>query len=116
MNLFIAKSKIKVVGSNYPNPKDLINIDFIHECRRVGDSLSISYINNLIKSDYYLKSVNCTINLNDIYFIKDNGFTILWHENVYQDNVSLYWIIFDIDNHKLIEFNREFKLKQILNI
>lgn len=41
--------------------------------------------------------------------IDDKGFTILWHSS------GLYWLLFDIDNPHLTDFNRDFKLRQILD-
>ena len=41
--------------------------------------------------------------------VRDKGFTILWH------SCGLYWLLFDIDNPPLTDFNRDFKLRQILD-
>jgi len=110
MSLYLTKVKWSSQGSNYPNPKDLMNIDLFIEYKSIDCKLSVYELNKFFKDEPFLDSiVHKNINSNDMQMIRDGGFTILWH------SCGLYWILFDIDNPHLIDFRRDFKLRQILD-
>jgi hypothetical protein len=109
MSLYLTKVKWKSQGSNYPNPKDLMNIDLFIEYKSIDCKLSVYELNKFFKDEPFLDSiVHKNINSNDMQMIRDGGFTILWH------SFGLYWILFDMDSPFLVDFKREFKLRQIL--
>ena len=110
MSLYLATSKWTPQGSTYPNPIDLMNIDLFADYKSIDCKLSVYDLNKFFKDEPFLKSIDHKmINSNDMQMIRDKGFTILWH------SCGLYWILFDIDSPSLVDFKREFKLRQILD-
>jgi hypothetical protein len=110
MNLYLAKSEWVSQGSNYPNPLDLMNVDLFTDYKGIDCKLSVYELNKFFKDEPFLKSISYkNINSNDMQMVRDKGFTIIWHSS------GLYWLLFDIDNPHLTDFNRDFKLRQILD-
>lgn len=109
MSLYLTKVKWNSQGSNYPNPKDLMNVDLFIEYKSIDCKLSVYELNKFFKDEPFLGSIgHKNINSNYMQMIRDKGFTILWH------SFGLYWILFDMDSTFLVDFKREFKLRQIL--
>ena len=110
MSLYLAQSEWIPQGSTYPNPIELMNIDLFKDYKKIDCKLSVYELNKYFKNESFLKAISYkTINSNDMQMVRDKGFTILWH------SCGLYWLLFDIDNPSLIDFNRDFKLRQILD-
>ena len=110
MSLYLAQSEWITKGSRYPNPIDLMNIDLFKDYKKIDCKLSVYELNKYFKNEPFLKAISYkTINSNDMQMVRDIGFTILWH------SCGLYWLLFDIDNPSLTDFNRDFKLRQILD-
>ena len=110
MSLYLAQSEWITKGSRYPNPIDLMNIDLFKDYKKIDCKLSVYELNKYFKNEPFLKAISYkTINSNDMQMVRDKGFTILWH------SCGLYWLLFDINNHSLTDFNRDFKLRQILD-
>lgn len=110
MSLYLAKSKWIPKGSTYPNPIELMDVDLFTDYKSIDCKLSVYELNRFFKDEPFLKSINHkTINSNDMQMVRDKGFTILWH------SCGLYWLLFDTDNQNLIDFRRDFKLRQILD-
>jgi len=101
MNLYIIKSKPQL--NHFPSPQELMNIDFFFDIEKLHITPILPEINK-----YLRQRVDFVRNLSDMQMVKDKGFTILWHMG------GAYWILIDLDNHKLLDFKREFKLRQIL--
>ena len=103
MNLYIVKSKPNL--DHFPSPNDLMNIDFFFDIEKLDINPILPEINK-----YLRQRVDFVCNLSDIQMLKDKGFTILWVSG------GIFLMLFDLDNHNLVDFKRDFKLRQILTI
>jgi len=110
MSLYLAQSEWIPQGSKFPKPIELMNIDLFRDYKKIDCKLSVYELNKYFKNEPFLKAISYkTINSNDMQMVRDKGFTVLWH------SCGIYWLLFDIDNPSLIDFNRDFKLRQILD-
>lgn len=103
MSLYLTKVKWKFRGSTFPTPQDLLNIDLFTEYKQLDCKLSVIELNRFFKDEPF------KINGNDIQAISYKGFTVLWHQSM------TYWLLIDMDSPSLVDFKREFKLRQILD-